>query len=360
MKEKFVLLFIVLVLVLSACAPLAETTAIPTQPAEDTATNAPVEEATSEPTAAPLVHLNACYSATSPTQAPAWYAYENGLFEKYGLDIELTFISSGSKSVTALVAGDVDICQVAVASVVSAVAAGQDVVFIAGLFNTYPGSLYVKPEIQSAEDLKGKSLAVSQPGGGNPVATNLILNELGLKPNEDVSLLAFGTEPERLAALEAGQVDGALLFPPATLVAAEKGFFNLYDLGKTKIPYQFVGIATSQALIDSDHQSVTAFLQAITEASLLMKQDRDGSIAVMAKYMELDPVADRVNLEETYQAIIIDVLESKPYPTVEGTQIVIDSLVSDNPDVANLSPDQILNTTILEELDQSGFFDSLP
>lgn len=355
MRKILVPVMILFVLLAQACSPAAT----PVPAATEEATSPPVEP-TSEPTAAPLVHLNVCYSAVSPTQAVAWYAQEMGLFEKHGLEVELTLISSGAKSITALVAGDVDICQAAAASVISAVAAGQDVTFIAGLFNSYPGTLYVKPGIATADDLRGGSIAVSQPGGANPVATSMILQKLGLVPNEDVALLTFGTEPERLLALETGQVDGALLFPPATLIARDKGFVALYDLGKQKIPYQFVGIATSQALIQRDRASVTAFLRAIGEAAALMKQDREGTIAVIAKYLELDPAANAEDLEETYDAIIVDVLETGMFPTIEGTQVVIDSLVLENPNVANLSPDQILDTSILEELDLSGFLDSLP
>lgn len=336
MKRK--LLLFLLVFMLAACS-------------------APV---TSAPTTVPLTHLNVCYSSVSPTQVAAWYAFENGLFEKQGLDVELTLISSGSKSVAALISGDMDICQVAISGIVNAVAAKQDVVFIAGLVNTYPGSLYVAADINSADDLKGKTLAVSQPGSANTVATSLVLRQLGIDPNTDVVLLSIGTEVERLAALEAGQVDGALLFPPATLIAQKKGYHNLFDLGKTKLPYQFVGIGTTRAFIEKDRASATAFVKAMVAAVAMMKQDPAGTKTTLAKYLELDPVAEAANLDETYQAIVLNTFEDKPYPSIDGIQTVIDSLIPDNPDVANVTPDQTIDLSILNDLDHSGFFNTKP
>ena len=144
---------LVLILLLAACAPQAQATSLPAMVATNlpstVSTLVPTVAPTISPTALPLTKLNACYSAASPTQAAAWYAQEKGLFQKYGLDIELTFIASGSKAVAALISGDMDICQVAISGIVNAVAAGKDVVFIAGLVNTYPGSLFVKADMYS-------------------------------------------------------------------------------------------------------------------------------------------------------------------------------------------------------------------
>lgn len=352
-KKTFILC---LILALSACAPQAQATNIPTTAPTLESTVAP----TTPPSAVPLTKVNACYSATSPTQAAAWYAQEKGLFQKYGLDVNLTLISSGSKSVAALISGDMDICQVAISGIVNAVAAGKDVVFIAGLVNTYPGSLFVKADITKAEQLKGRIIAVSQPGSAAASATSLVLRQLGLDPTKDVTYLSVGSDGERFTALVSGQVDGALLYPPATLKAREKGFTNLYDLGKSKLPYQLTGIGTSQAFIKKDRAAVIAFVKAMTEAVAMMKKDPDGTKAVLAKYLELDPVTEAANLEETYQEIILNGFESKPYPTNEGIQTVIDSLVADNPDAARVTPAQTLDLSILKEIEQSGFFNQLP
>ena len=58
------------------------------------------------------------YSSISPNQAPAWAAYETGIFRNYGLDVQLIFVESGSRTVQTLVSGDVVAAEVAGAGVI--------------------------------------------------------------------------------------------------------------------------------------------------------------------------------------------------------------------------------------------------
>lgn len=351
---KKIISFVLFLVLLTGCASPALT-----ESASVEETDIPIIE-TTIPTTLPLKQLSVCYSAASSTQVAIWYGYENGIFEKYGLELELSLISGGSKAVSALLAGDVDICQVGTSPVVNAVAAQQDVVTIAGLMNYYPGVLYAKPEIKTIEDLMGKTIAVAPAGGANYVATNMVLQQLGIIFGEDITTLEIGTDTERFAALEAGQADASLLFPPATLKAKENGYVKLYDLTETKLPYQFLGIATSRALIEEDRAVVDAFLRAMIESIALIKNDPTGTQAVLAKYLELDPVKDVIDLEESYRVIVTNTIESKPYPTFASIQAVIDALISENPDVANVTPESILDLSILKEIEASGFFETLP
>src|SRR3954452_13799836 len=75
------------------------------------------------------------YSGISPSQAPAWIAYEAGFFRKYGLEAQLIFIESGSRTVQTLLSGDVVAAQVAGTSVVQSNLQGSGVVLIGGFLN---------------------------------------------------------------------------------------------------------------------------------------------------------------------------------------------------------------------------------
>ena len=56
--------------------------------------------------------LVAAYSSLSATQATLWLAKEAGAFQRHGLDVDLIYISTGTKMVQALVGGDIKIGQV--------------------------------------------------------------------------------------------------------------------------------------------------------------------------------------------------------------------------------------------------------
>lgn len=352
--KKFAVVLLSLVMLLAACTPASQTPVVTQAPEEPAETSVPPTETEAAP-----VKLNVCYSANSAGMAPLWYAQEKGLFEKYGLEVTTTYISSGSDAVAAMIAGDMDMCIAAGAGVVNAVAAGQDVVLVAGLHNRFIAGFYTSAEITTAEQLRGTTLAISKPGSSSTVGTLLVLNELGLDPNADVTLVSVGNDPDRLAALKAGQASGAVLSPPSSLMAEAEGYNKLFDLTTSDIPYQYNGIATRRAFIESNRAAVTAFMKAMIEAIALVRADADGTKAILAKYLELDPVADAAILDGSYDAFVTLGLESIPYPTLPGIQTIIDASVADNPAVASVTPEQVVDESIVKELEENGFITSV-
>ena len=354
MRHTLIVFSLILVSFASACSP---STATPTAVA---GTEIPaIASPTSIPPTQALVPINVCYTATTGTQAVTWYAYEQQLFQKYGLIVELTYINSGSKAVTALLAGSVDICQLAGSAVVNAVAAGQDAVMIAGLYNLYPASLMVTADIHTPQDLVGKALAITQPGSSTDVGTRLALAQLGLVPDTDVALLALGEESIRMAAMENGQVAGTLLTSPDTLFGREKGYFEMVNLGALNIAYQHTGIGTTRHYIQSHFSEVENFMKAILEAIAMMKNDPEGTKAVLAQYLLLDMNTDAAALEDAYQTLILKGLEEVPFPTLPGIQTLIDYQSASNASVGLISPDQVVDLSILNDLQDSGFIAQL-
>ncbi len=306
-----------------------------------------------------LTSVDVCYSSPSGTQSVAPYAFEKGLFEKHGLEVNLTYINSGSKAATALVAGDVDFCQIAGAAVVNAAVAGEDVAIIGGLFNTYVYSLMVVPDIELVEDLRGEALAISRAGSASDAAIRAALKGLGLTPDEDVAIMAVGGQGERLAAMETGSVVGTVVSVPQTVEAKEQGYRELLDMSKLGTPYQHTAIATTHSYIEANRETTLNFMKAIAEAIALMKQDRDGAIEVMGQYLLLDVEEDAPSLNEAYDVLIQNYLPQVPSPTVEGVQTLLDGLVAENPAAAETDPAVAVDLSIVEELESGGFIDGL-
>jgi NitT/TauT family transport system substrate-binding protein len=324
-------LIVLLIVFLSACSP------------------------TATPTPVVLIPVNVCYSAPTATQSTAWYALEKGLFEKYGLKVNLLQVSGGSKAITALISGDVSICQMTSNSVINAVAAGQDAVVIAGLYNTFPTVVLAKAGIATQDDLRGKVLGTSKAGSAAETAARLALQKMGLVVGKDVTLLEIGEEPERIAALEAGQVDAIMSSPPYLHKLVEKGYNIVFDFGKIGIPYAHTGIVTTKKFISENRPVVTAFMEAILEATMLMKTDVDGTKAVLAKYTGLDVTENAADMTDAYDNVIKPYLQEVPYPSVEAMQTLLDAAIQSNPDAANVTAEQLIDASIVKELDENGF-----
>jgi len=331
--KKF-LLFTLVALLISACAPAQQT------PSE-------------------LTPVDVCFTAPSGTQATGFYALEKGYFEKHGLQVNLVQISGGPKGVTAMVSGDVQICQIAGSAVINAAAAGQDLVLVAGLYNTFPSVLFAQPGINSIDDLRGKTIGVSATGTASEVAARLLLQEVGLDPDKDVVLLNMGEESERVLAMKAGQINAIFVTPPFTHILAESGYPALLDMADINIPFAHTAIATSRKFIAENRPVVLAFMKAIIEASHAMKNNPDEAKGVLAKYTGLDPVENSADLEDTYQNVILPYLQDVPYPSLEALQTLMTVAEQTNPSVANLTPEQLVDMSIVKELEDSGFINSV-
>ena len=240
------------------------------------------------------------YSAISTSQAPAWVAHEAGIFRKYGLDVQLIFVESGSRTVQTLISGDVVAAQVAGPSVIQSNLQGSGVVLIAGILNTMDYKLIVSRDITRPDQLKGKTVAVSRIGSSSDFATRYALEKYGLIPDKDVSILQIGSQPARFSALETGKIHGVMIAIPLTAKAAKMGYNTLADLQMLGLEYQHTGVAVTQNVIKTQPELVRNVLKAFVEAIHYMKTHRKEAIAILGKYLKTD---DPEALVEAYESV---------------------------------------------------------
>jgi NitT/TauT family transport system substrate-binding protein len=312
--------------------------------------------AAAEGSAPQLKKIVVGYSAVSPSQAPGWMAYEGGFFRKYGLDVQLIFVESGSRIVQTLISGDVAAAAVAGAAVVQSNLQGSGIVMIAGFLNTMDYKFIVSRDITRPDQLKGKTVAVSRIGSSSDFATRYALEKYGLTPDKDVAIMQIGSQPARFAALETGRIHGVMIAIPLTAKAARAGFNTLADLQMLGLEYQHTGLAVSQHVINTQPELVSNLLKAYVEAIHYMKTHRKESMAVLAKYLKVD---DTEALEEAYEAVIQALIPEKPYPTLRGIQIMLRELGIKDAAARSARPEQFANMSFMKELDSSGFVDRL-
>ncbi len=138
-----------------------------------------------------------------------WMAKESGGFAKEGLDVEMISMSS-VLALPALIANEVDVIQVSAVPVITASLRGFDVVFISGMLNTMVWDLYARPEIKTAEHLRGKIVGTERPGTPVAYGTLVALRKLGLTP-KDVQLRIMGGTIQIAASLQTNQIAAGAL-----------------------------------------------------------------------------------------------------------------------------------------------------
>jgi NitT/TauT family transport system substrate-binding protein len=170
------------------------------------------------------------YSGISADQLVIWVAKDIGIFARNNLDAQLIYFTGGTLSVTAMVSGDTPLIQASGPGIVSAGLAGAEPVYVVGGIVSLDYWLMTQPEIKTAEQLRGGTVAVARFGGAADFVARYALARLGLNPGKDVTIVQTGSTPERLAAMEARRVSGSTLVPPATFIAQKKGFHLLADV----------------------------------------------------------------------------------------------------------------------------------
>lgn len=279
---------------------------------------------------------------------------EARLFEKHGLDGEVITINGSGLASKALIAGSIQIAPIATPTVISADLAGADMAILA---HTMPGvihALMVKPEIKRVEDLKGKKVAVSSLGSLTDFLVRYIAKKKGLNPDRDVTLIQTGGDAERIMALSTGVVDAAAMSHPAYGRARNMGFKMLWDSAK-EVDYPWMEITTRRATLKSDRDMIMNYVKAHLEGIAVFKKDREFSKKVIRKTLRLE---DEELLNESYD-IFSKAFLATPYPNVAGMKTSYEYVAMTRPDVWKHKPEEFADSSIIEELDKSGFIKKL-
>jgi NitT/TauT family transport system substrate-binding protein len=192
-------------------------------------------EATSGATAAAPTTVRLAYFP-NVTHATAIVGVEKGIFaDKLGANkLETKIVNAGPDAVTAILAGAIDASYIGPNPAINAFAQsnGEAIRIVSGA--TSAGAfLVVKPEINSAADLKGKKIATPQLGNTQDVALRYWLKQQGLKTDAqgggDVSVVPQDNA-QTLETFKSGAVQGAWVPEPwGTRLIQEGGGKVLLD-----------------------------------------------------------------------------------------------------------------------------------
>ena len=166
----------------------------------------------------------------STHQIAAMLAYEKGWWEedlgKFG--IENVFIKqfpSGPPQMFAMLAGDLDVAYVGVASPIAALYEGLDAKIVAGV-QTQGSALVIRPELvdeyEGPASLKGKTIATYPPGSIQHTILSKWLLDNGIDPEGDLVIKAMGPS-DAATAIGAKVVDAVFLPSPSPTIIEVAG-----------------------------------------------------------------------------------------------------------------------------------------
>lgn len=248
----------------------------------------------------PRKKIRLSLSSTTVALLPTFAAHDKGFFRDEGFDVEIIHMPATLAS-TALMTGDLHY-NGAVSGVISAAVQGRPMKCLSFTVARPLMFLMSKKEIKEPRELKGKKVAGSTPGASATLLAVQALRYVGLEPGRDVSILPMGgTAAGRLAVLESGAVDGALLSVPENVMAREKGYNELLFLGDV-VEFAQSGLGTTEKRIKDNPDEVYRMVRAqLRSLMFLLDKSREGEIVDLI--MKRWKLSDRKMAEAIFQDV---------------------------------------------------------
>ena len=306
--------------------------------------------------ASPLRKIRAAITSISGSMAPPWAAHESGIFKRYGLQVEVIATPSGVQGTNALIAGEVAFVQIAGGTTTGATVGGADLKIVATMVGNLVLNLVVRPEIEKAEQLRGKSIGISRYGTSLHTGARLAAKHFGLEPGKDIHIVEIGAGDWIVGALQGNRVQGGVFGYPATSRAVKFGNRVLLHLPTLNLPYASTGVSTRGEIIRDDPDLVRRYLSAQIEAIALMKRDRAFTMKVLSKYLRTN---DMDLLTESYDIQIAKYMMKVPLPTADAVRSVLDELAERNPKAKDLDPNKFFDDRFVRQLQAGDFIESL-
>jgi ABC-type nitrate/sulfonate/bicarbonate transport system substrate-binding protein len=207
---------------------------------------------------------------------PVVVGQDFGFFAAEGLEVKTVFIRGGPTAMAALVGGGVDYTFVAGVAAVRAIAQNAPMLIVSGMQPYMDYTLIGAKGLSTVNDLRGKVVGVTGPGGVAEFAAVEGLAKKGLVRDRDYKILyGVGNSPARAQALEIGKIQASPFSFLERLELEKKGFPAIFDIGEAIPGFPFVVIASSKQKIDSDPEGIVALLRAINRSLDFLKKSRE-------------------------------------------------------------------------------------
>jgi NitT/TauT family transport system substrate-binding protein len=282
----------VVVLLLTACAPAAN---VPAAGQAPTATGS---------TSADLVHIRLPVGYIPNVQfAPLYVAMEKGYFKQQGLAVDLDY-SMETDAVALVGANQLQFGLVSGEQVLLGRAQGLPIVYVMSWYQNYPVGVTFKTSqnIQKPADLKGKRIGIPMLSGASYIGLRALLAAGGLT-EKDVTLDAIGFN--QVEALTAGRGDAVVTYftnEPIQLQAQGVDVKTLKVADYTQLVSN--GLLTNQATLQQHPDLVKRMVKGLLQGIADTVANPDEAYQISTKYVQGLSSADTAVQKQVLQTTL--------------------------------------------------------
>ncbi len=277
---------------------------------------------------------------------PVYVARALGFWTKAGVDVDLTVTGSSIDQLAALKNGGFDIGFQQVDHIIRGVEVGADLFIFMGQSHAPELSLIVSKEIESINDLKGKTIVVDDARTGYSLLLKKLFEQHGLSES-DTHFKNVGGSRERFDAMKMGEGSACFINPPfdRNLIAV-----GLKSLGASSdfFPAYPGPIAAARRAWALEHKAeLVAFIRGFNQAYAWLQDGANSDEAITL-------LRTRVDMARDAAAAALKRVYSRPRPQVseDGVRQVMDLVwAAEKFTVAKGNPSKYMDLSFVCEAD---------
>jgi ABC-type nitrate/sulfonate/bicarbonate transport system substrate-binding protein len=302
------------------------------------------------------------HASMSTTSIPLWVTQRLNFFGKYGVKSKVVWVRGNPAQIATLVSGDTQIAYGGAPTALAAAVGGRDMKIIASLSSRESLDLVARPGIKSAKDLAGKRFGIQSLGGGVWKTATVWLEHFGMDERRDnIQMLVIGDVTVLSQSLETGLIDATVVPGYLSRRLANKGFTILGSCEQTRLPSVGMTVLVERPYLQQNAETLQSVMMALIEGMIFTGHPRNKSV-VLETLTKQFRMTDSVAAEGAYQDVATLVrLEDhrKPYVSLEGMRILQRLLKPQNPKIGEIKVENLVDSTIVKKIDDSGFFEKL-
>ncbi|QGA69034.1 ABC transporter substrate-binding protein [Sulfolobus sp. E11-6] len=255
---------------------------------------------------------------------PLYWAYQNGLFQKYLPEANVeAFPSGGGAVIQAISSGKAQIGFVNIFSILTAIASGVPIKIVAVWDDSpYTAGVIVKSNspFYNISQLEGKIFAESRPGSFDAVTLQLMVGRLGWGNN--YTAVPVGSPGAQIAAVLSGKADASLVNIWDVERLIQTGQLRQIYVVSQEWPAEY--IVASDSFISQHPDIITKVIQATYKIMQDYYSNANSSIQFMMKYYNFTEVI----AEEYLHTVVYATTPSLALVNTTALKLAISALIN--------------------------------
>lgn len=239
--------------------------------------------------AAELSKLNVGYLPTSG-HLLYFVAKEKGFFQQEGLDVELFRFTNSGEGLNAIKSGKLDAGSFGTSAPLAFIDKGADFTIFGGQMGEGHG-LVAKPEkaerFKDLKNFRGATIGAVRLATGD-VVFRAALHEAGIDWKKDLTIKEFDSPATVLEAVKKGSLDAGLVWIPYFTLAEKQGLTVVKYSGEVIKGHTCCRQVALTGTVKKRQADFEKFLTALLKAYKFYQTDRNGTVDVVAKYVQID------------------------------------------------------------------------